>query len=61
MIEAMIDGGLHQRGVVSVPGDVPDEDSVILKYLRRYPERIDVLKEGGKYDTQDRYALIPRC
>jgi len=53
MIEAMTDGGLHKRGVISLPSDALDDDPVILRYLQGYPERIEILKEGGRYSVGD--------
>lgn len=49
MIEAMTGGGLRRRGVVLAPADALENDPVILKYLRSFPERIEVLAEGGHY------------
>jgi ribonuclease BN (tRNA processing enzyme) len=53
MIEAMTDGGLHKRGVIFLPSDALDDDPVILRYLQGYPERIEILKEGGRYSVGD--------
>jgi ribonuclease BN (tRNA processing enzyme) len=53
MIEAMTDGGWKQRGVVFAPSDAVKEDAVILPYLRGYPQKIDVLSEGGSYSIED--------
>ncbi len=49
MIEAMTDGGLKRRGQVFAPADALEVDPVILRYLRGYPEKINVLKEGQGY------------
>jgi ribonuclease BN (tRNA processing enzyme) len=51
MIEAMTDGGFKKRGIVFAPEDALTEDPVILKYIREHLERIEVLKEGGKYSV----------
>jgi len=48
-IEAMTEGGFKKRGLLFVPQDALDDDPVVLKYLRSFPEKIEVLKEGGKY------------
>ena len=53
MIEAMTDGGRKKRGVVFAPNDALDQDPVILSYLRSFPEKIDILTEGGSYKVND--------
>ncbi len=53
MIEAMTDGGLHRRGTVFLPSDALDDDPVVLRYLQGYPERIEILREGGRYRVGD--------
>ncbi|OGN91497.1 MAG: MBL fold hydrolase [Chloroflexi bacterium RBG_13_48_17] len=53
MIEAMTDGGWKQRGVVFAPSDAVNGSAVILPYLRSYPQKIDVLSEGGSYSIED--------
>ncbi len=53
MIEAMTDGGLHRRGTVFLPSDALDDDPVVLRYLQGYPERIEILREGGRYSVGD--------
>lgn len=49
MVEAMTDGGFKRRGAVFAPQDALGEDPVILKYIRKYPEKLEVLKEKGSY------------
>jgi phosphoribosyl 1,2-cyclic phosphodiesterase len=49
MIEAMTEGGFKKRGVVFCPNDALNEDSIILKYLRNFPARIEILKERHNY------------
>jgi ribonuclease BN (tRNA processing enzyme) len=49
MIEAMTKGGWNKKGVVFAPSEALDEDPVILKYVRNYVEKVEVLKEKGKY------------
>lgn len=49
MIEAMTEGTFKKRGAVFAPAEALKGDPVILKYVRRYPEKIEILKEGGKY------------
>ena len=53
MIEAMTEGGFKKRGVVFCPGDALNEDSIILKYARNFPARIEVLKESQNYRVKD--------
>ena len=40
MIEAMTDGGFRHRGRLYCPSDALDDDPVVLRYLRRFPEEI---------------------
>lgn len=49
MIEAMTEGGFKKKGVVFVPHDAMEEDSVVLHYLRNFPERIELLEALRKY------------
>lgn len=49
MIEAMTDGGRKKRGAVFTPADTLNQEPVILSYLRSYPERVEILTEGGSY------------
>ncbi|MFA5287126.1 MAG: MBL fold metallo-hydrolase [Candidatus Omnitrophota bacterium] len=49
MIEAMTEGGFKKRGVVFCPADAINEDSIILKYARNFPARIDMLKAEHDY------------
>lgn len=52
MVEAMTEGGSKKRGVLFAPRDALEgENAVVLKYLRRFPEKIEVLKEGGRYQV----------
>jgi ribonuclease BN (tRNA processing enzyme) len=53
MIEAMTDGGFRRRGVVFAPTDALEDDPVILRYLRRFPEEIVILAEGRSYKVGD--------
>ena len=52
MIEAMTEGGWKQRGLVFVPSDALDKGAVILPYLQNYPEKINILSEGGSYSVE---------
>ena len=49
MIEAMTTGGTNRRGFVYAPQDAYEDDPVILRYVRDYPEGTGVLKPGGRY------------
>jgi len=49
MIEAMTNGGFKKKGVVFAPAEALEDDPVILKYVRKYVEKIEVLKEKGTY------------
>jgi len=49
MIEAMTNGGKKKRGIVFTPADTLNQEPVILSYLRSYPERVEILTEGGSY------------
>jgi phosphoribosyl 1,2-cyclic phosphodiesterase len=53
MIEAMTDGGTKKRGIVFAPADAMNQDSVILSYLRSYPQSTQFLIEGGSYTIND--------
>ena len=53
MIEAMTNGGTKKRGIVFAPADALDDGAVILPYLRPYPEKIEILTEGGSYKIND--------
>lgn len=59
LIEAMTDGGFKKRGFVFAPADAFDEDAVILKYNRSFPQKIEVLKEGGKYSCGEIVFTTP--
>lgn len=49
MIEAMTEGGFKKRGLVFCPQDAIDEDSVILKHIINFPEKIETLKANKNY------------
>ena len=49
MIEAMTNGGFSKKGIVFAPREAYDTDPVILKYVRNYVDKTEVLKEKGKY------------
>ena len=49
MIEAMTEGGFKKKGVLFAPQDALENDPVVLNYIRKYLERIEILKEGKSY------------
>ncbi len=55
MLEVMADLGQGGRkGVLLAPRDcLEGEDPVVLKYVRKYPERIEVLEEGREFGVGD--------
>ena len=53
MIEAMTEGGFKKRGVLFAPEDALEGDPVVLKYLRGYLSRIEILKESSDYEIGD--------
>jgi len=59
MIEGMTEGGFKKRGIVFAPADAIENDPVILKYLRDFPEKIEIIKEGGKYYLKNLQFEIP--
>jgi phosphoribosyl 1,2-cyclic phosphodiesterase len=53
MIEAMTEGGFKKRGVLFAPADALEEDPVVLKYVKGYVEKVEVLKEDSEYRVGD--------
>ena len=49
MIEAMTDGGYHKKGVVFAPNEAFSNDPVILKYVRDYLNKTEILHSKGIY------------
>ena len=49
MIEAMTEGGFKKRGRLFCPSDALDDDPVVLKYLRAFPEEIVRLQPETAY------------
>jgi phosphoribosyl 1,2-cyclic phosphodiesterase len=52
MIEAMTEGGFHRRGRLFCPADALDDDPVVLKYLRGFPEEIVRLQPQTSYSVE---------
>jgi len=49
MIEAMTEGGFKKKGIVFAPSDAIKKDTVILKHVQPFVEKIVVLKENKIY------------
>jgi len=49
MIEAMTEGGFKKKGILFAPQDALESDPVVFSYLRKYLEKIEILKEGKSY------------
>jgi len=49
VIEAMTEGGFRRRGTLFCPGDALDEDPVVLRYLRDFPEHVVRLEAECEY------------
>lgn len=59
MVEAMTEGGHRRRGVLFCPEDALGEEGVVLRYLRKYLERIELLGEKGEYIIKDVVFSVP--
>jgi len=53
MIEAMTEGGFKKKGVLFAPEDALEGDPVVLRYLRGYLSRIEILKANSGYQIGD--------
>lgn len=51
MVEGMTEGGFHLRGELYCPSDALDDDPVVLRYLRGFPERIVRLEPSSTYQV----------
>jgi phosphoribosyl 1,2-cyclic phosphodiesterase len=51
MIEAMTEGGFKKRGVLFAPRDALEEDPVVLRYVRDYVTKVEILKENSEYQV----------
>lgn len=49
MIEAMTNGGWDKKGVLFAPREPLEDDPVVLQYVRKYLDKIVILKQKGKY------------
>lgn len=53
MVEAMTEGGFKKRGVVFIPADALGQDPVILKYVRDFAGKLEILEENKTYQVGD--------
>ncbi len=53
MIEAMTEGGFKKKGIVFCPEDAIKNDSIILKYARNFPAKIQRIKPRCLYRVKD--------
>ena len=53
IIEAMTNGGWDKKGILLAPKEVLDDDPVVLKYVRKYLDKIEILKEKGVYKIRN--------
>ncbi len=54
IVDAMTEGGLKKRGAVFLPREaIYGDGAVFLKYLRNYPERVEVLTPQTSYSVSD--------
>lgn len=61
MIEAMTDGGFKKRGIVFCPSDCLGNDSVILRHVMSFPEKIEYLKPDNDYVVGNfKFTVSPR-
>lgn len=61
MIEAMTEGGFKKKGIVFCPQDAVGKDSVILDYLKGFPEKLQIIKPGHTYKVKDfEFKVSPR-
>jgi len=54
LIEAMTNGGKNKRGLVFAPLDCLEDDPVILRYIRSFPEEMEILKEKITYSIHSK-------
>ena len=50
VIEAMTNGGWDKKGVLFAPEEALKDDPVVLKYVRNYLDKVELLTEKGEYD-----------
>jgi ribonuclease BN (tRNA processing enzyme) len=59
LIEAMTEGGFTKKGVLFCPEDALGEDPVVHRYVTKYLERLEYLKEGGRYEVKEIAFSVP--
>ncbi len=61
MVEAMTEGGFSRRGRLFCPGDALDDDPVVLKYLRSFPQEVIRLEPEKEYSVNGvSFTTTPR-
>ena len=53
LIEAMTEGGFRPRGTLFCPSDALDDDPVVLRYLRHFPNELVRLQPETSYSVGD--------
>lgn len=59
MIEAMTSATYKKKGIVLAPSDALLGDPVILKYVRRFPEKIEKISVGKSYKIKNLKIISP--
>lgn len=59
MTEAMTQGGFRKHGILFAPRDAIENEPVILSYLRRSLEGIEILEEGKSYTIGNVFFTTP--
>jgi ribonuclease BN (tRNA processing enzyme) len=57
MIEAMTEGGFSKKGTLYTTEESLNEDPVVLKYVRNYLDKIEILKENLSYFLSDNVSF----
>jgi phosphoribosyl 1,2-cyclic phosphodiesterase len=61
MVEAMTEGGFRRRGRLFCPSDALDDDPVVLRYLRGFPEEVVRLQPETSYSVKSlSFTTSPR-
>ncbi|HLH71035.1 MAG TPA: MBL fold metallo-hydrolase [Candidatus Dormibacteraeota bacterium] len=60
MIEGMTEGGFRPRGTLFCPGDALDDDPVVLRYLRHFPQCLVRLQPQTRYHLGDLHFATTR-
>jgi phosphoribosyl 1,2-cyclic phosphodiesterase len=59
LIEAMTNGGFDKKGVLFAPKEALESESVVMKYVRNYLEKIEILKEKDRYKIGNIFFETP--